>query len=202
MRTCPKHSLGSGVWAQGLSSVGSRAPSPPGPTFTTIGAGQPPASRILGQVLACRDRTAGKTHPAVRKPAGQQTAEFAVLIGLAVAVAVAMQLLARRAAAGGVKGLSDKILGAVPPSGCIDRNKDGVCDAINVTSGRRTTDSGLAGGLRTSAFVETVAGSSAGQQVTMRTIPDPGTRTAPPGTGVPPEPPDPDRDRRSDLLQP
>lgn len=51
----------------------------------------------------------------LRTERGQHTLEFAILIGLATLAAVTMQFAARRGLQGGVRALSDSILGPPPP---------------------------------------------------------------------------------------
>ena len=126
------------------------------------------------------------------KRSGQQTAEFAVLIGLAATVAIVMQTLVRRSIQRGVQGVSDTVLqppmsrpGCLAADGstdgtklcvCEDANRDNACDPSTVTSTQGTTETGPLG-QRRSVLTESVTGQSESTQV--QRTPLPGEITVP-----------------------
>ena len=110
----------------------------------------------------------GLRRRAGRAASGQQTAEYALLIGLATLAAVSMQLLVRQAIQRGLQGVSDTALGAPPPYNVAKSSL--VSQDVNVT--QTTSRQGTADFHRTDTANQIVTGHSVVHDETIHIIPD------------------------------
>ena len=102
-----------------------------------------------------------------RRRSGQHMAEFVVLMGITVTVAVSVQYLVQRAIRGGVQRVSDEALGPPPPAKVTTAQSH-----VNVTSQQTVTETGDAGFHRRTSVDESVAGDSLNEDTRLRVIPE------------------------------
>ena len=102
---------------------------------------------------------------------GQQTTEFALVIGIAVLAAISMELITRRSISRGVQGASDAIFG-VPP---VDDGR-GKPKELDVKANQTVTEQGQPGFQRRTTTNESVKGHAVNEQVRWQIVPEPRPR--------------------------
>lgn len=113
-----------------------------------------------------------------RSEAGQHTAEFAILIGIATLAAISMQLFARRAIQTGLTYVSDTTLGDpddcdqafTDPDGCDPDTRDTLV-ALQSNADQTVTEEGTADFRRLTTITESVTGNSQHEDEILRVLP-------------------------------
>ena len=101
-----------------------------------------------------------------RRQAGQQTAEFAFLIGTAALVAIVMLPVVRKALRTGLQAISDGVLGPDTPARQAKRDRERARQTLNARSRATSTEQGSGNFTRRTAIAE----SSVGRGVNTRVI--------------------------------